>query len=46
MKRFLRALVVLATSTLVVCGVKGPPRPPESGAADLADAGPTDGGAK
>ena len=28
MKRLLRALIVLATSTLVVCGVKGPPRPP------------------
>jgi predicted small lipoprotein YifL len=44
-KALLRALLVLATSTLVVCGVKGPPRPPESGA-ELADAGPADGGAK
>ena len=28
MRRLLRALIVLATSTLVVCGVIGPPRPP------------------
>ena len=28
MGRLVRALLVLATSTLVVCGVKGPPRPP------------------
>ena len=39
MRRFVRALIVLATSTLVVCGVKGPPRPPspeppDAGAAD------------
>ena len=42
MKRLLRALVVLATSTLVVCGVKGPPRPPAQsteGAGSAADAG-------
>jgi predicted small lipoprotein YifL len=44
MKRFLRAVLVLATSTLVVCGVKGPPRPPLQEAA--ADAGPADGGAR
>ncbi|HUJ26763.1 MAG TPA: hypothetical protein VLW85_12140 [Myxococcales bacterium] len=39
MRRLLRALIVLATSTLVVCGVKGPPHPtaqerPDAGAAD------------
>lgn len=28
MRRLVRALVILGTSTLVVCGVKGPPRPP------------------
>jgi len=42
MKRLLRALIVLATSTLVVCGVKGPPRPPVpsvEGAGPPADAG-------
>ncbi len=33
-KAVLRALVVLATSTLVVCGVKGPPRPPVQEAED------------
>jgi predicted small lipoprotein YifL len=27
-KKATRALIVLGTSTLVVCGVKGPPRPP------------------
>ena len=43
MTRVLRAAVVLATSTLVVCGVKGPPRPPL--AETVADAGPADGGA-
>ncbi|HEY4885882.1 MAG TPA: hypothetical protein VII08_19825 [Myxococcales bacterium] len=43
MKRLFRALIVLATSTLVVCGVKGPPRPPPS---DAPDAGPADGGAR
>ena len=37
MKRALRALVLLATSSLVVCGVKGPPRPAQ---AQTADAGP------
>jgi predicted small lipoprotein YifL len=37
-----RALIVLATSTLVVCGVKGPPRPPHG---EAADAGPADAGA-
>jgi len=41
MKRVLRALIVLATSTLVVCGVKGPPRPSLQ---EAADAGPADGG--
>ena len=42
MKRLLRALIVLATSTLVVCGVRGPPRPPgqtAEGAGPPADAG-------
>ncbi|HXL40507.1 MAG TPA: hypothetical protein VN928_08130 [Myxococcales bacterium] len=43
MKRLFRALIVLATSTLVVCGVKGPPRPPVP---DAPDAGPADGGAR
>ena len=43
MKRLLRALIVLATSTLVVCGVKGPPR---SSAREAPDAGPADGGAR
>jgi predicted small lipoprotein YifL len=46
MRRLVRALLVLATSTLVVCGVKGPPRPP---ARDLPDAGAdagVDGGAR
>ena len=41
----MNALIVLATSTLVVCGVKGPPRPPESAppaAASDADAGSPD----
>ena len=42
MKRMYRALIVLATSTLVVCGVKGPPRPPSP--AEAADAGPADAG--
>ena len=48
MRRLLRALLVLATSTLVVCGVKGPPRPPAvEGAAPAADAGPRpDAGSK
>ena len=41
-KRVIRALIVLATSTLVVCGVKGPPRPPT---AEAPDAGSADGGA-
>jgi predicted small lipoprotein YifL len=41
MKRALRALIVLATSALVVCGIKGPPRPPSP---EVADAG-VDGGA-
>jgi predicted small lipoprotein YifL len=43
MSRLFRALIVLATSTLVVCGVKGPPRPPPQ---ETPDAGPADGGAK
>ena len=34
MKRAVRALIVLATSTLVVCGVKGPPKPAAQTAAD------------
>jgi hypothetical protein len=38
-----RVLIALATSTLVVCGVKGPPRPPQQ---EAPDAGPPDGGAK
>ncbi len=42
-RRLVRALLVLATSTLVVCGVKGPPRPP---APEAADAGVADGGAR
>jgi len=44
----LRALVVLATSTLVVCGVKGPPRPAPSEAPDAgaSDAGSPDGGGR
>jgi predicted small lipoprotein YifL len=42
-RRLFRALLVLATSTLVVCGVKGPPRPP---APETADAGVPDGGAR
>jgi predicted small lipoprotein YifL len=46
MRRLLRALIVAATSTLVVCGVKGPPRPAPSEAPDAgpSDAGPPDGG--
>jgi predicted small lipoprotein YifL len=43
MSRLVRALILLATSSLVVCGVKGPPRPP---APEAPDAGPADGGAK
>jgi len=43
MKRIVRALIVLATSTLVVCGVKGPPRP-EQPSETAADAGTADGG--
>ncbi|HEX4384308.1 MAG TPA: hypothetical protein VH083_15210 [Myxococcales bacterium] len=42
-----QALIVLATSTLVVCGVKGPPRPPQPEAPDAGSAGATgspDGG--
>jgi predicted small lipoprotein YifL len=34
----LRALVVIATGSLVVCGVKGPPHPPEP-QAEAAQAG-------
>jgi hypothetical protein len=47
LKAVLRALVLLATSTLVVCGVKGPPRPgvPES-VPGAADAGISDGGVR
>jgi len=43
MRRLVRALILLATSSLVVCGVKGPPRPPPQ---EAPDAGPADGGAK
>ena len=43
MRRLLRALILVATSTLVVCGVKGPPRPP---AQEAPDAGLADGGAR
>ncbi len=42
MKRAVRALLVLATSTLVVCGIKGPPRPPAREALDAGVA--SDGG--
>jgi hypothetical protein len=42
MRRLARALLVLATSTLVVCGVKAPARPP---AREVPDAGSADGGA-
>jgi predicted small lipoprotein YifL len=42
-RRIVRGVILLATSTLVVCGVKGPPRPPP---AEIADAGAiADGGA-
>jgi predicted small lipoprotein YifL len=44
MRRLARALIVLATSTLVVCGVRGPPRPPAPEVAP--DAGAADGGAR
>ncbi len=46
MKRLLRGLIVLATSTLVVCGVKGPPRPapPEQAADGGVDGGVADAG--
>jgi len=44
MKRLVRALIVLATSTLVVCGVRGPPRPPAPEVGP--DAGTADGGAR
>ena len=40
MRKLLRALIVLATSTLVVCGVKGPPRPHTEAADAGVDAGP------
>jgi predicted small lipoprotein YifL len=42
----LRALVVIATGSLVVCGVKGPPHPPEPQAETApagGDAGATPG---
>ena len=42
MRRLLRALILLATSSLVVCGIKGPPRPPVQ---EAPDAGTADGGA-
>jgi predicted small lipoprotein YifL len=45
MRSLFHALIVLATSTLVVCGVKGPPRPPSVEAA-LPDAGSADGGGR
>ena len=44
MQRLSRALLVLATSTLVVCGVKGPPRPPAEERPALEDAGSADAG--
>jgi predicted small lipoprotein YifL len=49
MKKVVRALLVLATSTLVVCGVKGPPHPPQAesladAGSGSADAGSADGG--
>jgi hypothetical protein len=40
-RRIVRGVIWLATSTLVVCGVKGPPRPPPR---ELADAGAADAG--
>jgi predicted small lipoprotein YifL len=43
MRRLLRALILLATSSLVVCGIKGPPRPPVQ---EAPDAGTADGGAR
>jgi len=43
MRRLLRALILLATSSLVVCGIKGPPRPPVQ---EAPDAGIADGGAR
>ena len=50
MKRVVRALLLVATSSLVVCGVKGPPRPPSAQPpAPAADAGPccsADGGTR
>jgi len=36
-------LIVLATSTLVVCGIKGPPRPPAQKAPDAGAASPDAG---
>ena len=47
MKKAARALVLLASSTLVVCGVKGSPRPPQAAQESVdggADAGRADGG--
>jgi predicted small lipoprotein YifL len=44
MKKVARALIVLATSTLVVCGVKGSPRPPQPAQEQPADAGAVDAG--
>ena len=40
LRPLLRALAVLVTSGLAVCGVKGPPRPPEAPQAESSpDAG-------
>ncbi len=43
MRRALRLLSLVATSALAVCGVKGPPRPPE---AAQVQAAPVDAGAE
>jgi hypothetical protein len=42
LRKALRVLVLLATTSLVVCGVKGAPHPPHE---ESADAGVPDGGA-
>ncbi|HEY2028018.1 MAG TPA: hypothetical protein VGH20_02310 [Myxococcales bacterium] len=44
MKRVVRGVVLLATSSLVVCGVKGPPRPAaqtDAGAAAASSSAPS-----
>jgi predicted small lipoprotein YifL len=43
MRRFFHALVLLASSALVVCGVKGSPHPPSP---EPPDAGIADGGGR